>query len=139
MPRASATRVLSIFSPFAEQLLIPQLKEAATLYDLDGAWMDAEGWVARLDYSPAALAEWKRQTGKDAAPKSRAEPRLGGVEDVSSPEFEKYLRRYVDAIHAHSPKFQIACNWMYSLLAGVWPVGRRWIIFGRLHPAQFHG
>jgi hypothetical protein len=29
----------------------------------------------------------------------------------------------VDAIHAHSPKFRIACNWMYSLLAGVWPVG----------------
>ena len=70
-------QVLSIFSPFAEQLLIPQLKEAATLYDLDGAWMDADGWVARLDYSPAALAEWKRQTGQDIAPKSRQEAGLG--------------------------------------------------------------
>jgi hypothetical protein len=29
----------------------------------------------------------------------------------------------VDAIHSHSPKFQIACNWMYSLFHGVWPVG----------------
>jgi hypothetical protein len=116
-------RVLSIFSPFADQLLIPQLKEAATRYDLDGAWMDADSWVARLDYSPAALAEWKRQTGREAAPKSRQEPHWQEWKMFHRREHEKYLRRYVDAIHAHSPKFQIACNWMYSLLAGVWPVG----------------
>jgi hypothetical protein len=120
---ARETEVLSIFSPFAEQLLIPQLKEAATLYDLDGAWMDADAWVARLDYSPAALADWKRQTGKDAAPKSRAEPDWAEWKMFHRREFERYLCRYVDAIHAHSPKFQIACNWMYSLFHGVWPVG----------------
>ena len=116
-------QVLSIFSPFAEQLLIPQLKEAATLYDLDGAWMDADGWVARLDYSPAALAEWKRQTGRETAPKSRQEANWQEWKMFHRREFEKYLRRYVDAIHAHSPKFQIACNWMYSFFHGVWPVG----------------
>ena len=116
-------QVLSIFSPFAKQLLIPQLEEAATMYDLDGAWMDADAWVARLDYSPAALAEWKRQTGRDAAPKSRAEPDWAEWKMFHRREFEKYLCRYVDAIHAHSPKFQIACNWMYSLFHGVWPVG----------------
>jgi hypothetical protein len=115
--------VLSIFSPFAEQLLIPQLKEAATLYDLDGAWMDADAWIARLDYSHAALTEWKRQTGQDTAPKSREEPRWEEWKMFQRREFEKYLSRYVDAIHAHSPKFQIGCNWMYSLLSGVWPVG----------------
>lgn len=116
-------RVLSIFSPFADQLLIPQLKEAATLYDLDGAWMDADAWIARIDYSPAALAEWKRQTGRAAAPKSRQEPHWQEWKMFHRREHEKYLRHYVDAIHAHNPKFQIACNWMYSLLAGVWPVG----------------
>ena len=115
--------VLSIFSPFAEQLLIPQLKEAATLYDLDGAWMDADAWIARLDYSHAALTEWKRQTGQDTAPKSREEPRWAEWKMFQRREFEKYLSRYVEAIHAHSPKFQIGCNWMYSLLSGVWPVG----------------
>lgn len=115
--------VLSIFSPFAEQLLIPQLKEAATLYDLDGAWMDADAWIARLDYSHAALMEWKRQTGQDTAPKSREEPRWAEWKMFQRREFEKYLCRYVEAIHAHSPKFQIGCNWMYSLLSGVWPVG----------------
>lgn len=116
-------RVLSIFCPFADQRLIPQLKEAATLYDLDGAWMDADSWIARLDYSPAALAEWKRQTGRAAAPKSRQEPHWQEWKMFHRREHEKYLRHYVDAMHAHSPKFQIGCNWMYSLLAGVWPVG----------------
>ncbi len=115
--------ILSIFSPFADQLLIPQLKEAATLYDLDGAWLDADAWIARLDYSPAALAEWKRQTGAETAPKSRAEPRWAEWKMFHRREFEKYLCRYVEALHAHSPKFQSGCNWMYSLLAGVWPVG----------------
>jgi hypothetical protein len=119
----SDPHVLSIFSPFEERLLIPQLKEAATLYDLDGAWMDADAWMARLDYSPAALAEWKRQTGLDTAPKSRLEPRWAEWKMFHRREFEKYLCRYVDAIHAHSPKFHIACNWMYSLDLGAWPVG----------------
>jgi hypothetical protein len=115
--------ILSIFSPFADQLLIPQLKEASTLYDLDGAWMDADAWIARLDYSSAALAEWKRQTGEETAPKSREEPRWAEWKMFQRREFEKYLSRYVEALHTHSPKFQIGCNWMYSLLAGVWPVG----------------
>lgn len=115
--------ILSIFSPFADQLLIPQLKEASTLYDLDGAWMDADAWIARLDYAPAALAEWKRQTGEETAPKSREEPRWAEWKMFQRREFEKYLSRYVAALHTHSPKFQIGCNWMYSLLAGVWPVG----------------
>ncbi|NUQ61319.1 MAG: family 10 glycosylhydrolase [Pirellulales bacterium] len=117
--------ILSVFSPFAERLLIPHLKEAATRYDLDGAWMDADAWIARLDYSPAALAEWKRQTGREAAPKSRRDPHWQEWKMFQRREFEKYLSRYVDALHAHSPKFQIGCNWMYSLLSGVWPVGSR--------------
>ena len=132
-------QVLSIFSPFAEQLLIPQLKEAATLYDLDGAWMDADAWTARLDYSPTALAEWKRQTGRDTALKSRQEPGWQEWKMFHRREFEKYLCRYVDAIHAHSPKFQIACNWMYSLVSGVWPVGSAvGLPVRRLPPAQLH-
>jgi hypothetical protein len=85
--------------------------------------MDADAWVARLDYSPAALAEWKRQTGRDAAPKSRSDPYWQEWKMFHRQEFEKYLCHYVDALHSHSPKFQIGCNWMYSLLAGVWPVG----------------
>lgn len=119
----SDKQVLSIFSPFADELLIPQLKEAATLYDLDGAWMDADCWMSQFDYSPAALAEWKRQTGLDTAPASRQEPHWQEWTMFHRREFEKYLCHYVDAIHAHSPAFQIACNWMYSFNHGVWPVG----------------
>jgi hypothetical protein len=65
------------------------------------------------------------QTGHDTAPKSRQEPHWQEWKTFHRREFEKYLNRYVDAIHSHSPKFQIACNWMYSLLSGVWPVGSR--------------
>ena len=46
----------SLFGPYVDELLIPQLKEVTAKYDLDGVWADGECWAAQLDYSPRALA-----------------------------------------------------------------------------------
>ena len=35
----------STYSPYVDQLMIPQLREAAAKYDLDGAWVDGECWA----------------------------------------------------------------------------------------------
>ena len=51
--------ITSVFGPYVDELLIPQLREAATAYDLDGAWVDGECWAAVLDYSPAAVKAWR--------------------------------------------------------------------------------
>ena len=46
----------SVFGPYVDELMIPQVVEAAKAYQLDGIWADGECWGAQLDWSPAALA-----------------------------------------------------------------------------------
>jgi len=107
----------SVFGPYVDKLLIPQLKEVTGRYDLDGVWADGECWAAKLDYSPAALAAWRKQTGLKTAPKSRKNPRWGEWKRFHRRAFETYLCHWVDALHAFNPKLQITSNWMYTTLA----------------------
>ncbi len=111
-PNASST-----FGPYVRQLMIPQLKEVCEKYDLDGAWIDGDCWAARLDWSPAALAAWKEQTGLDEAPKCRGEPHWRRWKDFHRQQFEKYLVEWIDALHQFDQSLQITSNWMYSTFA----------------------
>ncbi len=104
----------SVFGPYVDQIMIPQLKEAGTKYDLDGAWVDGECWAARLDYSPAALEAWKKETGFDEAPKKRGDPHWLEWKQFHRKHFEQYVAHWVDAVHAACPKMQLASNWMYT-------------------------
>ncbi|MEI6257583.1 MAG: alpha-amylase family protein [Planctomycetota bacterium] len=110
-PDANAT---SVFGPYVDQVMIPQLKEAGTKYDLDGAWVDGECWAAKLDYSPAALAAWKKETGHDEAPKKRGEPNWLEWKQFHRKHLEQYVAHWVDAVHAACPKMQLASNWLYT-------------------------
>ena len=107
----------SVFGAYKDGLLIPQLKEAVAAYDLDGMWVDGECWGARLDYSPAALAAWTRETGHADAPESRGDPNWLEWKMFNRRGFEKYLSSWVDALHAFRPGLQITSNWMYSSFA----------------------
>jgi hypothetical protein len=107
----------SVFGGYKDGLLIPQLKEAVAAYDLDGVWVDGECWGARLDYSPAALAAWTRETGWADAPEKRDEPHWLEWKMFHRRAFEKYLASWVDALHAFRPSLQITSNWMYSSFA----------------------
>ncbi|MHB9036781.1 MAG: alpha-amylase family protein [Armatimonadota bacterium] len=104
----------SNFGPYVDELMIPQLKEVTSAYQLDGVWVDGDCWGTALDYSPAALAAWKAETGLDQAPKSRDEPHWLEWKMFHRRQFEKYLCHWVDALHAYNPKLQITSNWMYT-------------------------
>ena len=106
----------STFGPYVDKLMIPQLKEATSAYGVDGVWVDSECWGARLDYSPAALAAWKMETGLDKAPKGRNEPNWFEWKMFQRRQFEKYICHWVDALHAFNPKLQITSNWAYTTL-----------------------
>jgi hypothetical protein len=107
----------SVFSPYADQLLIPQLKEATAAYDLDGLWVDGECWAAELDYSPASLEAWRKQTGYESAPKDRSEPHWLEWKMFHRRAFEDYLNHWVGALHAFNPELQVTSNWMYTTFA----------------------
>jgi hypothetical protein len=54
-------------------LTIPELQEAISRYDLDGAWIDGECWATHLDYSDATVRGFREATGL-SAPKDAAQP-----------------------------------------------------------------
>lgn len=109
------TKATSTFGPYVDELLIPQLKEVAELYDLDGVWVDGECWAVEWDYSPRAIERWKAETGHSTAPRSSADPHWFEWKQFHRRQFENYLRHWVDALHAFNPKLQITSNWMYSI------------------------
>jgi hypothetical protein len=107
----------SVFGPYADKLLIPQLKEVTAAYDLDGLWVDGECWATELDYSAASLEAWCKQTGYKTAPKDKSEPHWLEWKMFHRNAFENYLNHWVDALHAFNPELQVTSNWMYTTFA----------------------
>jgi hypothetical protein len=105
-----STEKTSVFGPYADELLIPQLIEMANDYGLDGAWIDGECWAVMMDYSVHALAAWKAETGKD---KVEEEDKFNYLE-FNRQGFRDYVTHYIDRVHQAAPHFEIASNWMYT-------------------------
>lgn len=104
---------MAYLGPYAEKLLIPQLKEISD-YGVNGAWVDGECWATQLDYSPEVLKKFSAETGIKAIPKSSTDSNYAVLVDFNRKIFRNYLRNYVDAIHAYNPAFEITSNWSYS-------------------------
>jgi hypothetical protein len=104
----------SVFGPYADRLLIPQLKEAVDRYDVDGVWIDGDGWATAPDYSRRARAAFLKATGLKRLPVDAKDPHYEKFMDFCRQSFRAYLARYVDALHAHRPDFQVCSNWSYS-------------------------
>lgn len=111
---ASDSNATSTFGPYVDLLMIPQLKEVTSSYQLDGLWVDGECWAAELDYSSPALEAWRKETGLREAPKSRDDPNWLRWKTFNRRQFESYLCHWVDALHSHNPKLQITSNWAYT-------------------------
>jgi hypothetical protein len=108
------TRQTSTFGPYADRLMIRQLREAASKYDLDGAWVDGECWSTHPDYSPAAREAFQKAAGGAELPRKAGEPGWLEFLEFNREQFRKYVRHYVTEVRRTHPKFQIASNWLYS-------------------------
>lgn len=106
--RVVSDRTPSVFGPYADELLIPQLLELALDYRLDGAWVDGECWGTKLDYSPHAA---KAFGGRPPKP---GEEGFRDYLEFCREGFKDYVRHYIAAVKAKAPGFQITSNWMYS-------------------------
>ncbi len=104
---------VSAFSPYVDEVLIPQLREIAGEYGVDGAWIDGDEWAAFVDYSPYARAAWKQKTGSDTPPKPDEEGYTEYAEFCRE-GFRQYVNRYVTVIKSEFPAFEITSNWMYT-------------------------
>jgi hypothetical protein len=104
----------STFGPYVDDLMIPELREAAARYQLDGAWVDGECWATKPDYYPGVKEAFRKATGIAELPAGPNSPGWQEFLSFNREQFRKYVRRYVDALHRSNPGFQIASNWLYS-------------------------
>lgn len=110
-PSAKAT---SLFGPYSGRLLIPQLRELAGEYGVDGAWVDGECWASVPDYGPAALKAFREATGIGDVPRKPGEPHWFEFLQFHREAFRKYLRNYIAAVKQTHPGFQLCSNWAFT-------------------------
>ncbi len=104
----------SFFGPYADALLIPQLRELAGDYAVDGAWIDGECWASMPDYSPAALAAFRERTGIQDVPRKPGDPHWFEFLEFHREAFRRYLRHYIAEVKRTHPHFQLCSNWAYT-------------------------
>ncbi len=102
----------SVFGPYVDKLLIPQLKELRRDYKVDGMWIDGEVWAVEVDYSKWAVNEWKKSHDYD--PPKKGDPNYHEYVEFCRQGFRDYVDHYVTELHKFDPDFQIASNWAYT-------------------------
>jgi hypothetical protein len=104
----------SFWGDYSDKLLIPQLKELALKYKIDGAWIDGEAWAVQPDYHPAALAEFKKVTGIESIPHKPSDKYYKEFVEFNRTSFLRYVKHYAKEVHAAAPNFQLCSNWAFS-------------------------
>ena len=104
----------SFFGPYADQLLIPQLRELAGDYGVDGAWVDGECWASQPDYGDAAVKAFAEATGIDTVPRKPGEPHWYEFLQFNREAFRNYLRYYIDQVKKTHPQMQLCSNWAFT-------------------------
>ncbi len=107
-------RSTSLFGPYADKLMIPQLKELAVDYGVDAIWVDGDNWGVNVDYSPAAIDAFKKATGFTTVPKKAGEPHWFEWMQFHREAFRTFLAHYVSEVKKVAPHCEIASNWAYS-------------------------
>jgi hypothetical protein len=104
----------SFFGPYAERLLIPQLRELSHDYGVDGAWVDGECWASMPDYSERALKAFRERTGIVTVPRAPGEPHWYEFLQFNRDAFRTYLRGYIAAVKHTCPDMQLCSNWAFT-------------------------
>ncbi len=107
-------RATSVFGPYTDALMIPQLRELAGEYGVDGVWVDGDCWGTTPDYGVVAVKTFCEQTGASSAPHKRSDPYWNEWMDFNREGFRQYVRHYVDALKTSHPEFQVISNWAFS-------------------------
>ncbi len=107
-------KATSVFGPYVDTLMIPQLRELAGDYGVDGVWVDGDCWATTPDYGEKAVGEFCKQTGAQSAPRKAGEPYWNEWLDFNREGFRRYVRHYVDELKASHPDFQVISNWAFS-------------------------
>jgi len=104
----------SFFGPYADKLMIPQLRELAGVYGVDGAWVDGECWASMPDYGEEALKAFRSETGIAAVPRHPGDPYWFEFLQFHREAFRKHLRHYIAEVKSTNPEMQFCSNWAFT-------------------------
>jgi hypothetical protein len=104
----------SFFGPYADRLLIPQLRELAGDYGVDGAWIDGECWAAAPDWGAPALQAFRQATGLQEIPRKPGDPNWREFLQFNREAFRRYLRHYIGEVKKTHPNLQLCSNWAFT-------------------------
>ncbi|MGL6193813.1 MAG: hypothetical protein ACRC2T_03215, partial [Thermoguttaceae bacterium] len=104
----------SVFGPYVDKLLIPQLNELAGDYKVDGVWIDGECWGTTTDYGDKAVELFKKLTGAKEVPKGPNDPLWREWLDFHREAFRNYMKHYIAEVKKENPQFQICGNWAFT-------------------------
>jgi hypothetical protein len=109
-----STRAISFWGPYADQLLVPQLRELAGDYGVDGMWIDGDCWAAVPDYGDAATKAWREATGFAEVPRQPSEPHWHEWLAFHRDAYRRYLNHTIAEVKRTHPAFQICSNWAFT-------------------------
>jgi len=104
----------SFFSAYDDRLLIPQLRELAGDYGVDGAWVDGECWASKPDYGEAARKAFREATGIADLPRKPGEPHWYEFLQFNREAFRGHLRHYINEVKKTHPDLQLCSNWAFT-------------------------
>jgi hypothetical protein len=107
-------KATSVFGPYVDTLMVPQLRELAGEYGVDGVWVDGDCWGTTADYRQAVVRKFCELTGAKAAPRSAGDPYWHEWMDFHRDGFRRYVHHYVDELKTSHPDFQVISNWAFS-------------------------
>jgi len=98
----------SLFGPYLDELLLPQLKELADRYDVDGVCVDGACAAVEPDYAAAVRRAFRRETGVRRLPTKPAHKHWPALARFCREAFRRHLRQWVDEMHVHAPMTEVA-------------------------------
>lgn len=118
--RADGTYALNAVRPngrYVDDILIPQLSEITEKYGVDGFWIDGDCWKPEADFRPESIAAFEKEYGVDLGgrlPSTPEDPYYYEYRNYHRELFKRYLKYYVNNLHAKYPELQICSNWSFS-------------------------
>lgn len=104
----------STMSSYVDELLIPQLKELSDKYGVDAIWLDGECWAVGREYGADFVQAFTAETGIQEIPQKPEDPYYVKFSEFCREAFRRYLRHYVQELHAYNSNMEIASNWAFS-------------------------
>jgi len=108
------SNVMDVTGPYADELLIKQLKELCLEYGFDGVWVDGENWAYRENYRYEFLEKFYQQSGYPAIDPDPYSPSHLAFREYCRDKFVKYIRHYIAEIKKDCPDFEISSNCAYG-------------------------